>query len=220
MVLNTSDVHLSPGDLIPQYLMDMFRECDATGSRAVLLGDVFNLLPYGERAWLTNAGDYTIQRFVDLLPRGGCDLIFGNHEGNIKWLEELFQPYPQVRVARSLNLFIGNQTWHFEHGHRFAYNWRWLQWVADDITQVMVKHFPGLWYRLSRQMEWVPSRIMVEKPQRYNEKVGTIWSNALKWAQKENINLVIGHTHTRVNIKLGSGIQVIDCGAKEIIKIP
>ena len=217
--LTISDVHLNPGDGIPVFLLDMFHECDATGARCVLDGDCINLLPYGKAAWYTSAGQKTIKGFVEALPETGCDYIFGNHEGNIGWLIEMFKPYPQVRVARELNLFDGSNTWHFEHGHRFTYDWSWLQWIADDITQFMVKFFPGVWTWLSKRAGWMPSTLKEENPQKYDNAINAIWNNAQKWAQTNHSNLVIGHTHCHYEAELYDKIKFIDCGTKQVIRI-
>jgi len=219
MILITSDVHLSPGNEIPRFLIAMFREASETNARIIINGDFLNFLPYGLSAWETTEGHYTIQKFIEALPRQGCDYIFGNHEGNLRWLEDIFEDYPQVRVSRELNVFIGGTTWHFEHGHGFALDWSWLQWIADDLTQFMVKYAPGLWYWIGVKAHWIPSKIKDTSTPKYKEVIGGIWSRALAYAVKNNVNVVIGHTHTRANLELGTGQTVIDDGTSQVIRI-
>jgi UDP-2,3-diacylglucosamine pyrophosphatase LpxH len=214
-VVSTSDVHLNPGDEIPGFLLDMFKE----KARIVLCGDILNFLPYGKAKWYTPEGQKTIKGLVGILPENGVDYIYGNHEGNIGWLIEMFKPYPQVRVTRELNLYTGDAVWHFEHGHRFAYDWCWLQWIADDLTQFMVKVFPRAWYWLSKKMGWMPGAIKEGNPRKYDNVLGTIWGNALEWAQDNKSNLVIGHTHCHYEAELYDKIKFIDCGTKQVIRI-
>jgi hypothetical protein len=81
----------------------------------------------------------------------------------------------------------------------------------------MVKFFPGLWTWFSKKMGWMPSGI--EKPEKYEQIKGVIWSNAIKWASGHKTNLCIGHTHTHCDTQIDDGIRFIDCGMKRVIQI-
>ncbi len=218
MIFVTSDIHLNPGDKLPGFLIALFQEAEETGARVIINGDLFNFLPYGIKKW-HEEGDYTIDQFLLHLPKQGCDVIYGNHEGRYEWLRDEFAHCPEIRVAKELNIFIGDKTWHFEHGHRFALEWSWLQWIADDITQFMIRFFPKQWYWICKKLGWMPSQYKGIKPAQYDKMAWTVWRNGLNWAVKNKQNLVIGHTHSKAWTVLDVGVSMIDTGCEQVTRI-
>jgi metallophosphoesterase superfamily enzyme len=199
-------------------LVDFFLHTD---ERLVVAGDLLNLIPYGLSAWREPPGRKTILQLSELIPPQGFDWIKGNHEASESWMRELL-PDPRVRVADSLELYLGGRTWHIEHGHRFSY-WKLLAPVADEVSELMAKVCPGLWYGFMARMGWIPSRRMYseeflkgENPgKKYNDLVGYLWAQEIRWAAHHNKNLIVGHSHTRADISLHLGIDVVDCGARQ-----
>lgn len=218
-----SDMHLDPGDLFM---------ADLRGYHNVyVVGDLFNLIPWGLDIWKESPGRLTVETFVDGLPDNGCDYIIGNHEGREAWIRELFKAYPKVRVHSELEIESNGRTYRFKHGHQYTY-WRILSIGADDVVQYLTgwnRTLRNWWYNFCINRGWMPSkitnrsrglisRIFNRNPKNYNELVAWIWSFALREAHtKENMTLVIGHTHQA--IKLGPSefnCEVIDLGAGQI----
>ena len=199
-ILSSSDWHLQPEEeLFPA--AKSFLEMAATrGTRTVLNGDILDLIIHGVRAY---QGSLAIKSLRAHLPPQGVDLILGNHSGRLAWLLNLLGDEPGVRIVRSLDIVSGDRIWHFEHGDRLSLDWGWLRPAYQGVADIMMAVSPALWIAFCRRMGWVPSayRWRLGESQKYQKLTGTIWSNALEYAQSHNVNVGIGHTHTAVVIE-------------------
>ena len=226
-ILESSDWHLEPDELLPAYAQKFFALAakDPT-ARVVLNGDIFDIIIHGVKPYLQSSA---MRSFLYKLPSQGCDLLVGNHELNEKELRRLFASDPRVRIAKSLDLESEDGIcWHFEHGDSYSVDWGRFHWLYDGVAAAGLRVCPKLWYRFCRQCGWVPSvykpkvatcvQIMGNMPvtvrtgesQRYTELTGMIWNRALLYGQKNGCHMVLGHTHMAK--KISNGFYVVDGG--------
>ena len=204
MTIVFSDSHCQPDRLSPQIAWVIAR---AVNEREPLVGvgDLFDLLPWGYDAF---ADCPAVKELVELLDGYLFDYVAGNHDP-YRWVKRLFAPYGNIKVHRrfdSLGL-------HFRHGHGWSIDWWFLQHFASDFVEFMADYFPRPWYWCSRKMGWIPS---MKKPARmeestmYNEAIGVVWNNAVKYAQNHGVTVIVGHTHAAAKLEtLYGGRRVV-----------
>ena len=193
-----SDIHLSPGDEYPSV--------DLHGP-LVLVGDVFNILPWGIKAWRTLKGIRTVNSLLDCLDDDAV-FISGNHDP-YGWLQELV---PDYRVERRYQV----DGWTFMHGHQFAPDWHYLSFVAPQFQEFMLSHVwtAKLWYWYCKRQGWMATGT-TESNKKYEEMVSMVWGMANKYAHDHG-NLCIGHTHSRMTFQ-DDFVKIVDCGANELV---
>lgn len=228
MLATYSEGHYNPGDIMPP---DTFTPYVGAGDILILNGDMCNILPLGMKAWRTLAGRKTIDSIKTSVPKG-CQgwYVYGNHEGRLSWLKELMAASsvindPPIQIVRSIDIPYKGEIWHFEHGHKFCYGWRWLRHVADDIVEWLTSNplTLKLWYNFSVKRGWLPSKYMHDwegnpVSKKYRKLVGHYWAEVLAEAHEQNMNYVVGHSHRRVTITTDF-VKVIDDGSQEIVLI-
>lgn len=204
-ILTASDFHLNPNDALTkpqQAFLELGRE---PKTRLVINGDLLNLIIWGPDAYWHSP---VLSDFKQHIPPWGLDLVTGNHEGRLSWAKSLFADCPQVqvRVARSLDLKLEGQKWHFEHGDKFSPDWGILRWLYDWSAETAAGVNRGLWLRFCRHMGWIPSELKKahrispftsgsKESDKYCRATILTWARALDWAARHQTNLAIGHTH-------------------------
>lgn len=204
-----SDLHMNPGDKVPDNLADKF--CGANSNIHILLGDIINVLPLGMGVWRTEDGVATIKDIIGKLMPDYW--VFGNHEGRMAWLRELLKPYVGIKVIRSLD--IGR--YHFEHGHKLT-EWWLLRHIADDLVELATNNAltRKWWYDFCKKRGWMPGSF----PHNPKDLRGFYWAMAFRASVKSEKIYVVGHSHVRVDIMpkeiLGG---VVDIGAGQVVTL-
>ena len=192
-------------------------------SDIVLVGDIINILPNGLRQWEGVEGKVTIQSIADLAKIAKLHYIFGNHEGRLKWLTELFSTFPDVNIYKEQTFEISGEKWHVEHGYKFN-EWRVLHYFADDIIEFLTTHplLCGSWYKFCKRVGWLPGqyeRRTIKHQLRYENRIIAYWAWVMHEARKKNMNFIVGHSHSRVIIE-PNFIKIIDLGVNEPLILP
>jgi len=204
MFLISSDWHCQPDELIPQ-ARELIRMAQPGRDILVGVGDLFDFLPLGKDEFKNSKA---IDDFIDALGGQTFYYVAGNHDP-YRWVSERFRDYPNIIVMRSKTF---EDKWHCRHGHGWSHDWWLLQHFAAGLVEHMAEYFPGFWYWFSRRMGWIPStykratkappfgspremKKYLKERQKYNDKVGVVWRNAIRCAQHENVSVIVGHTH-------------------------
>jgi len=209
MFIVSSDWHCQPQELILQARELMGKALP--GDTLVGVGDLFDFLPLGKDRFKNSKA---IDDFIQLLGGREFYYVAGNHDP-YPWVKERFSDYPNIKVARNVNF---ENRWYFRHGHGWSHDWWLLRPLAPGIVEFMADHLPRPWYWFSKKAGWIPSQdrgaIYVGSPrerQKYDDKVGIVWRNALFHAQHNNISVIVGHTHCSGVLKRASN------GSKAVI---
>lgn len=187
-----SDLHLIPGEEVPPVAVKFAELAKQERAQIVFAGDMFDVLPWGNKAWETTAGVFTLNDFKRIFPY--VVYVRGNHDPG--WLQEFT---------------LGNNL--ILHGHQFT-EWVILQHFAPSLVEFMVKHFPSQWHAFSKRMNWIPSVHRTDIPgkelDKYHSILNHVWALALSEAQKRGVRIIMGHTHHVAT--LIAGAEVWDCG--------
>ena len=193
MLIVSSDWHCQPEELIPQ-ARELIEKADPVKDILVGVGDLFNFLPMGKDKFKNSKA---IDDFVILLGGRTFYYVTGNHDP-YPWVKQRFKDYPNIKVARTLNF---EDRWYFRHGHGWSIDWWLLRHFGPGFVEFMAERFPKPWYWFSRKMGWIPSQqkkvadVAPKEGQKYDDKVGIVWRNAIQHAQHNNIVVIVGHTH-------------------------
>lgn len=194
-----SDVHLSPGE-------------EYQGERVdVLVGDTFNILPYGMARWRAPEGRATVASLTRCLDSQAV-FVCGNHEGRLSWLQELV---PDFKVVRYLDV----DDKRFIHGHQFAGDWSILRRFAPDLVEWFTSNpvTRKLFWNFCRRQGWMAGG--AQGNARYEPFVASVWAWALKAANENKRHYVIGHSHQRAGIYPEGFYSVIDLGANQVLEV-
>ncbi len=201
-ILTASDFHLNPNDALTKPQRAFLELGQEPGTRIVINGDFLNLIIWGPDAYWHSPVLSDIKKHI---PPWGLDLIVGNHTARQSWLQSLFVDQQiQVRVARSLDLKIEGQKWHFEHGDRFSVDWGFFRWLYSWSAETAAGINRGAWLKFCRHNGWIPSELKKAKrnspsssreSEKYSRATLLTWARALDWAARHQTNLAIGHTH-------------------------
>lgn len=192
-IIEGSDLHLDPGEEIPPQLHSLSRLAEEQEAALVLNGDNLNLVPWGLREWHTRKGSQTIRDFIDAIPRKSY-VLAGNHDP-YEWLCEVLR-VDLVRVERSLDVYVGDALWHFQHGH-IRSDWYFWRHFAPGLVTWMTEVHPSLWYSICRRFGWLPGTLKKEQgeSERYTLLTLATHSAWRRHSEKIRANICIGHTH-------------------------
>jgi len=219
IIFESSDWHCQPDGLIPE-AGELIARGKETGAMLIGCGDLLDLLPLG-REKFRHAG--AVRELVSSLDGYPFYYVCGNHDP-YRWVVELFQPFPNIKVLRRLVYRRDSRTYYFTHGHQWAIDWALLRYVAPNIVQFMVDFCPGLWYRFCKRAGWMASEVKPrvatgqKERQQYDDFTGLIWRNGIRFAQHHGLCVVLGHTHTSgklerfVDSSTGTIVIMVDGG--------
>lgn len=208
MFIASSDWHCQPEELIPE-ARKLIGKAEP-GDILVGVGDLFDFLPPGKDRFKNSKA---IDDFIKLLGGREFYYVTGNHDP-YPWVKERFKDHSNIKVVRDVNL---EDRWYFRHGHGWSYDWWLLRHFAPGVVEFMSDHLPKPWYWFSKKMGWIPSQdkraAYVGGPgerQKYDDKVGIVWRNAIQHAQHNNISVIVGHTHCSGMLQRAmNGVKVV-----------
>ena len=217
MFIVSSDWHCQPEELIPE-AMKLIGQAEP-GDTLVGVGDLFDFLPLGKEKFKNSKA---IDDFINLLGGREFYYVAGNHDP-YPWVKERFSKHGNIKVVRNVNF---DNRWYFRHGHGWSHDWWLLRHFAPSVVELMADRLPRPWYWFSKKMGWIPSedKAAISSPyplhygegrermerQKYNDKVGVVWRNALRYAQHNNISVIVGHTHcSGVLIRANNGSKAV-----------
>ena len=223
-----SDAHLNPYDALPYEISCFFSKAHELDAIPVGLGDWFNLLPWGMKKW--NGRVLIFMKLIDSLYIHSCRplvLIGGNHDPSqllsplIKQAQNVYG-YHSIVVGSNLTLKINDESWLFTHGHERS-DWFIWRFFAPSVVRYMSERHPFFWYWLCRRLRWLPSeeknrqaRKTGQESQRYTALTLGIQSAWRRFAEENQTNVVIGHTHKAEETKFYSRdkkeLQFVDAG--------
>ena len=220
--LISSDWHMNPGEPLFANARSFLAEANI-GDRVVLAGDIANLLPHGLKAW----GNCRLRLLLSDIAKNTMadrvDYIAGNHDPQ-QWLYQLLGSegynWP-LRVADGgAGLIFGTEGEYFNvrHGHERS-DWALLQHIAPQVVEWMVWNHPQAWYRICRQMKWLPGNLK-DSPKHGESERFTAMTQAIhaaweRYAEERMLSVIIGHTHKAVSNSFMVGdelIQFMNCG--------
>ena len=211
IVYESSDWHIYPDGLswqVKNWITEGKKE------QAILIGNG-DLSEFMYRRWQDFIGSTAVRELEEVLDGYPFTYIANNHDP-IRFVRKVYGHIPNICIVEEKDVRVGDTLYHFEHGSRFAVDWRLLQKVNHWIAS----WFPGFWLwwqnkrgRLPSQLKDKDDRAITEKEsERYRHHIGIIWRNALRDALKRNAVTVIGHTHTYGKHELAKGIVWVDGG--------
>lgn len=185
--LLSSDWHCDPWELRPEVKLWIEK---GKAQRATLfgVGDLFNILPWGEKRWerQPDGAIYQLKRILDGYP---LYYITGNHDPDVPWLEKMFADSPNIRIVPKIH--VGGAD--IRHGHETFIDWRILRHFAPEVVNFASRYFPKQWYDFCRRMGWMPSTF--QGTDEYHAVVLGVWQAAFKYSRKYNCKVLRGHTH-------------------------
>lgn len=201
----SSDWHCQPEEL-KENVVEWIRQGKENKHRLVCAGDMFDILPLGEKKWW---GADSIVQLAEILDGYPLFYVTGNHDP-FKVMEELMAPYSNIRVYKQLilpdefnNTELGYRRYYITHGHEWSLDWGLLGLgrVAPWFVEKMVDMMPGLWYKFCKSRGWLaserdPSAPPFEELEPITKLTRIVWAAASEYALKENICVITGHTHT------------------------
>ncbi|MFA6270932.1 MAG: hypothetical protein WC657_07040 [Candidatus Paceibacterota bacterium] len=193
-----SDGHQQPDEEPLPALVAAVTFCSETGIPLVLNGDWLDLVIHSKQEYIASP---ILGAMYHLFTR--CDVWYipGNHEGRTALVADVLQGFP-LTIVPSLDVAVAGVPWHVEHGDRFAADWSWLRPVYQGIAATALTVCPRQWELFCRR--WSPKAALNSgETEKYSELTGVVWSNALRYATKNQTNVVLGHTHTACTIKAG-----------------
>lgn len=197
MIHSSSDWHCPASALIPE-AKKFIVEGISKGATMVGVGDLFDFLPIGKNKF---KGCWAIEEMIDALDGYPFTYVGGNHDPP-RWVKELFNKYPNIRVCKSFDIEEGGRKYRFTHGHQRSDWWLWRH-IAPGWVEFAVDHFPRLWYWICKLFKWLPGetkeRLKLKPSYKESEKLtlaySVIQSAWMRYAEAEGITVVIGHTH-------------------------
>jgi len=215
VILVSSDWHLRPGDDIPDFGRRFALLAQETRARPILVGDIFDVIPYGESAWHTQRGRDTVLRFLLLFPQG-VEIVSGNHDPH-PFLCRLLADYTRrgwVQVFRRLRW----GSWLFVHGHQRS-DWALWRYIAPEVVELATELCPRAFLWLMEKLGWAGrrrERLTPGERQRFSLLTEATHAAWLRFAERERLNVVIGHTHKLLVARWrrfdGAVAFLVDCG--------
>jgi hypothetical protein len=206
MLVAGSDAHFDPTDRLADY-PNVQRFFDIRGQH-VLVGDWFNILPWGPSKWSSRT---PIVDDIKMVLRPGDVIVEGNHDPQ-KYMVPLF-----AGVDIPVLSYYEKDDWLFIHGYQRS-DWAVWKLFAPGLVEWMVAHEPMLWYRICRAFGWLPSTAKLKfggESQKYTMITRTIQTAWEAYGEARGINVVIGHTHKWKVSTTIAGMKEIwfgDCG--------
>ncbi len=160
------------------------------GDKLILVGDTFDLWrQYPEIIIIKDPYKTVYENLLNLAKTISITIIPGNHDYNLNKIS-----LPNIIIK---NDYIENNIY-FTHGWKFDLNQR----IGSSFYYWIIKYFPYLYQRFFKK----PSEIIKDE---YDERsIGDpIHAEALKFANKNNCKIIMGHTHDPM-----ISDKVIDCG--------
>ena len=211
IVYESSDWHIRPEGLPPQV-----RDWIVKGKeeQAMLIGNG-DLSAFMYCRWQGFIGSKAVRELETVLDGYPLTYIANNHDP-IRFVRSVYAHIQNIEVVEEKDVLVGDTLYHFEHGSRFAIDWRLLQKVNHWIAS----WFPGFWLcwqnrrgRLPSQLKEKADHAATEKEsERYRHHIGIIWRNALRDALKRTAVTVIGHTHKYGKHEHAEGAGCVDGG--------
>lgn len=176
-----ADLHLNPGD----NPVELYGEYDGT---LMLVGDTFNILPFGMERWDTPKGYETCIWLGDMAPH--VLLLEGNHDP-IQSLKKLPLPdnvFAQKR-CETPNLVI-------RHGHEFTY-WWFLRWIAPQLCTLLADR--KWWFKFCERRGWTSTHKKMDCG--FSREIALYWAACMNWCEKHKRSLIVGHSHNIIKAK-------------------
>ena len=235
-VFISSDWHSKP-DKLPDSVRQWIRLGKKFNAKLIANGDALDLIVLGTEAFKGCPAIKQLEQELDGYP---LEMREGNHDPE-RMLREVVK-IPFVRIIRGIDprydLDCCGIWWHIEHGYTRALDWSIIGKFSPAVAAFMVKRFPQQWYWLMKKLGALASdydtkavirksvtpgggnRITVSsvtsnERRRYDKLVGTIHSAWVEYAEKNETNCVIGHTHKAMQMRSWKGVdsvQVLDAG--------
>ena len=211
IVYESSDWHIYPDGLSPQV-----RNWITEGKKqhAMLIGNG-DLSEFMYRRWQDFIDSKAVRELEEVLDGYPFTYIANNHDP-IRFVRKVYAHIPNIEVVEEKDVVVGDTLYHFEHGSRFAVDWRLLQpvnhWIASWFPR------PWLWWQNirgtlpSQLKEKAGGAITGKESEKYRHHIGIIWRRALRDALKRNAVTVIGHTHKYAKHELAEGVVWLDGG--------
>ena len=211
VIYESSDWHIRPEGL-PSHIEKWIAE--GKKEKAVLIGNG-DLSEFMYRRWQDFVGSATVRQLEEALDGYPLIYIATNHDP-IRFVRKVYGHIQNIEIVEEKDIKVRDTLYHFEHGSRFALDWRCLQ----KINHWIASWFPGFWLGWQKVRGNLPSQLkekagpaMAEKEsERYKFHTGVIWRNALRDALKRNAVVVIGHTHTYGRQEFAWGSIWVDGG--------
>lgn len=185
--LLSSDWHCDPWELRPE-VVQWLKVGMAQRAELIGVGDLLNILPWGEKRW-----EMQSYGAIDQLKRilGGYlfNYLLGNHDPDEVWLKKMFADSPNIIITPKLHI----DGVDIRHGHETFIDWAILRHFAPEVVNVAARYFPQQWYDFCRRMGWMPSTF--QGTDEYHAVVLGVWMAAFKYSQKQNCSVIRGHTH-------------------------
>jgi len=196
----SSDWHCSPEGLregVEQWL----RLGKEGGHRLIGAGDLFDILPLGEKQWKSNSE--SISQLAMALDGYPFDYVTGNHDPH-GTMVKLMAAHPNINMHKGLEFEHQGRKFFVTHGHRWAIDWGFLglSRIAPPVVEFLTNSpLKGLWYRICRWRGWLASHeeqkdTTGKESQSINNLTRIIWKGASEHALKKNCCVILGHTHT------------------------
>ena len=192
-----ADAHENPGGL-SQELKKVICLARAADDTLVCAGDSFNLIPYGLMAYRNSR---TFNELLYLLDDHQIILLEGNHDP-IHWLDRLFKDHPNVIILPDLLI----DDIYIAHGHRWGPLWSWLPFFAEPLNRYANRYMPETWYDLAKWAGWMPSAVKGED--KYHAVVLSLLIGALRYNEKHNCKVAMGHSHKQYTVQEDGDIIV------------
>jgi predicted phosphodiesterase len=194
----SSDWHCQP-DKLKQAVVQWIRLGKEGNHHLIGNGDLFDILPLGEKKWEQAASIEQLATELDGYP---FDYVAGNHDPD-QSMKKKMAPYSNITLHRRLEREEGRRRYLFTHGHRWAVDWGFLgiRRIAPWLVEKMVDIAPGLWYRFCRWRGWLashptPGAPLGKEKERITRLTRIIWAGASDHALRHDCCVILGHTHT------------------------
>ncbi len=185
IVYCSSDWHNPPEGLRNSVKM-FIRKAKADADLIVGNGDLFDLMEY---PWKKFVNCKAVRELKEELEGKKFVYVAGNHDP-VKYVKKIINGPNIEIVSRIYRVTLNNRTHHFTHGFQWGFLWPGLIKFSDFLVVVV-----PLIYRW--WLTKVTPRKLKEEGERekYNKITGFIHSGACQFAEKNDIVVVIGHTH-------------------------
>ena len=185
IVYCSSDWHCPPQGL-RESVKQFIRKAKVDADLIVGNGDLFDLMEY---PWKEFVNCKAVQEFEEELEGKRFIYVAGNHDP-VKYVKRVIA-IPNVEIRRrEFRQDVDKTTYYFTHGHQWGFWWSWLRWLSDMLIVVAPPIYH--WW-----LDKISPRKANEKgeKEKYNRLTGLIHSGASQFAERNNIIVVIGHTH-------------------------
>jgi predicted phosphodiesterase len=151
-------------------------------------GDLFDVMREGLKSFVDCP---SIRELKGRLQGKEFIYVTGNHDPE-KYVRRIIEA-PHIKVVgKNYDKTLGNTRYRFVHGYHWGLIWSWLQYLCDLLILLRAAWVYNWWVNKVNSARQAKYKGEKEK---YDRLTGHVHRGACKFAEQEDMVVIVGHTH-------------------------